>query len=136
MIALVDALACYKVDRRQVHILSVGTGDTEMRITEQQTRLGGLWHWRKIIDAAMHLQSQNAIGQAGLPIGRDQLIRLNAPSIPDNPIMLDDYDRASAELPPIAAALVDEFGDTIRDRFLLAPAEQYPAFYGPRAQGQ
>jgi hypothetical protein len=104
-----------------------------MRITDRQTTLGGLWHWRKVIDSAMHLQSQNAIGQAGLLIGRDQLIRLNAPSMPDTPIGLDDYVRASTELPPIAAALVKNFGETIRDRFLLNVADEYTAFYGPRA---
>src|SRR5215203_5392927 len=60
MIALTDALTCYQIERRQVHILSLGTGDTEIRVTERQRRLGGLAHWAKIIDSAMHLQSQNA----------------------------------------------------------------------------
>lgn len=132
MIALVDALTCYRLERRQIHILSLGTGDAEMRITERQARLGGMWHWRKIIDSAMHLQSQNAIGQAGLLIGRDQLIRLNAP--PMSQIALDDYDRASAELPPVAVGLVDEFGDTVRNRFLFSAADAYTAFHGPRVQ--
>jgi uncharacterized protein len=45
----------------------------------------------------MHLQSHNAVGQAGLLIGRDQLIRLNAPAMPEHPIMLDDYERASSD---------------------------------------
>ena len=133
MIALVDALACYSMGRRQVRVLSLGTGDTELCITGKQANLGGLWHWRKIIDSAMHLQSQNAIGQAGLLIGRDQFIRLNAPAMPDDPIMLDDYERASAELPLIGERLVDEYGATIRDNFLLGPAEVYQSFYGPRA---
>ena len=114
-------------------ILSLGTGDTEMRITEKQRRLGGLWHWRKIIDSAMHQQSQNAIGQSGLLIGRDQLIRLNAPPMPDNPIALDDYDRASKELPSIARRLVAENAEAIRSRFFFEPAETYPALHGPRA---
>jgi uncharacterized protein len=132
MIGLVDALACNQLDRRQVHILSLGTGDSEMRITNEQIRLGGLWHWRHIMSSAMHLQSQNAVGQAGLLIGRDQLIRLNAPALPEGPIMLDDYKRASSELSPIAARLVDEHGAEIRDRFLFAPADAYTAFHGPR----
>jgi patatin-like phospholipase/acyl hydrolase len=136
MIALVDALACNKLDRRQVHILSLGTGDTELRITNQQIRLGGFWYWREIISSAMHLQSQNAVGQAGLLIGRDQLLRLNAPPMPENAIMLDDYERASSELPPIAEKLVDEHGAQIRARFLFNPAEKYAAFYGPRSLEQ
>lgn len=131
MIGLVDALACNKLDRRQVHILSLGTGDTEMRITNEQIRLGGVWYWREIISSAMHLQSQNAIGQAGLLIGRDQIVRLNAPPMPEYPIMLDDYQRASSELPAIAIRLVEEHGNDVRDRFLSSPAEPYAAF-GPR----
>lgn len=134
MIGLVDALACNQLERRQVHVLSLGSGDTEIRITEKQIRLGGLWHWREVMSSAMHLQSQNAIGQAGLLIGRDQLIRLNAPPMPESPIALDDYARASNELPAIATRLVDEQGDTIRERFLLEPAEPYRAFHGPRAE--
>jgi patatin-like phospholipase/acyl hydrolase len=131
MIALVDALTCHRLDRRQVHILSIGTGDTEIKISDQQVNFGGLWHWRDIMSSAMHLQSQNATGQAGLLIGRDQLIRLNA--TPTHPMKLDDYARASTELFPIASSLVDEFGDTIRDRFLFDPADEYRAFHGPRA---
>jgi len=115
-----------------VHILSLGTGDTEIRFTENQIIHGGLIDWYEIISSAMHLQSQNATGQAGLLIGRDQLLRLNAPPMPDNPIALDDYDRASQELPPIAAQSVNAQGQLIRDRFLFEQAEPYSAFYGPR----
>ena len=133
MIGLMDAFACYHLDRRQVHVLSLGSGDTEIRITNKQIRHGGLWYWRDIISSAMHLQAQNAVGQAGLLIGRDHLIRLNAPPMPEHPMALDDYDRASRELPPIATRLVDEHGEATRGRFLFEPAEPYAAFYGPRA---
>jgi patatin-like phospholipase/acyl hydrolase len=135
MIGLVDALVCYQLQRRQVHILSLGTGDTEIQFSEGQILYGGLLDWAEIIASAMHLQSQNADGQAGLLIGRDQLIRLNAPRPPagTKPIDLDDYARASAELPHIARKLVDDKGDVIRDRFLFAPADPYPAMYGRRA---
>ena len=133
MIALVDALTCYDLPRRQVHILTVGTGNTEIKIGSAQILKGGVWHWRDIISSAMHLQSQNADGQAGLLIGRDQLIRLNAPAMPEHPIALDDYARSVAELPPIAARLIDEHGPLIRDRFLFDQAEVYPAIYGPRS---
>lgn len=135
MIGLVDALACHQIERRQVHILSLGSGDTEIAITEKQIKLGGLWYWREIIASAMHLQSQNAMGQAGLLIGRDQLLRLNAPPMPQSSIELDDYERSSRELPPIATRLVEENGDAICERFLFEPAAPYKAFYGPRAEG-
>jgi uncharacterized protein len=134
MIGLVDALACHRMERRQVHILSLGSGDTEISITDKQIKFGGLWYWREVIASAMHLQSQNANGQAGLLIGRDQLLRLNAPPMPQSPIALDDYSRASRELPPIAARLVDEQGDVVRDRFLFEPAVPYKAFYGSRVE--
>lgn len=134
MIGLVDALTCYKLERRQVHILSLGTGDSEIRFTENQITHGGLIDWLQIISSAMHLQSQNATGQAGLLIGRDQLIRLNAPPMPDNPIDLDDCARAKEELPPIAVGLVSAFGSAIKEKFLFAHALPYAAFYGPRAQ--
>jgi patatin-like phospholipase/acyl hydrolase len=133
MIALVDALVCYQLQRRQVFILSLGSGDSEIRITKNQILKGGLWHWRDVISSAMHLQSQNANGQAGLLIGRDQLIRLNAPAMPESSIRMDDYARSNSELPLIAKRLVDEHGDLIRERFLYNPTEEYPAFYGPRA---
>lgn len=133
MIGLVDALACYQLDRRQLHILSIGSGDTELRITRKQILRGGLWHWREIFSSAMHLQSQNALGQAGLLIGRDQLLRLNAPAMPETPVELDDFKRANDELPGIAAALVKEHGSVIHDRFLRELSEPYKAFHGPRA---
>ena len=134
MIGLVDALVCYQLQRRQVHILSLGTGDTEMQFTEAQLLHGGLLDWKEIIMSAMHLQSQNATGQGGLLIGRDQLIRLNAPQpLPSiKPIDLDDFARASSELPGVARNLVDKFEKVIVDRFLFEPAEPYSAFYGSR----
>ena len=51
MIGLVDALACHQLDRRQVHILSLGSGDTEIRITRKQIIRGGVWHWREIFSS-------------------------------------------------------------------------------------
>ena len=132
MIGLVDALTCNQIGRRQVHILSLGTGDSEIQITRSQITLGGFWYWREIISSAMHLQSQNAIGQAGLLIGRDQLIRLNAPSMPQDPIAMDDFVRARDELPPIAASLVAKYGPVVQEQFLSAPADPYRAFYGAR----
>lgn len=132
MIGLVDALACYQLDRRQVYILSLGSGDTEIRLSGKQIIKGGVWHWREIISSAMHLQSQNAIGQAGLLIGRDHVIRVNAPPMPENPIEMDDFYRARAELPLIALRLADELGEEVQKRFFQEPAEPFAAYHGPR----
>jgi patatin-like phospholipase/acyl hydrolase len=133
MIALVDALACYDLDRRQVEILSLGCGESEMFITTAQTMLGGLWDWKKIISAAMRLAGQNALGQAGLLIGRDHLMRLDVPLDKDYPIALDDYRRAKAELLPAGIALADEALADAQQRFFYEPAKPYEAYAGPRA---
>lgn len=107
MVALVDSMSCFNVDRHKIDILSLGCGDQDLRMTDGQIKRGGLFHWRTIIESAMHLQSQNALGQAGLLIGRDQLLRLtSAPTL--EPIALDDFVRASHELPMQAKRLVDE----------------------------
>ena len=131
MNALVDALSCYDIRRRQVEILSLGCGDQEMPFTEAQKQRGGLWHWREIISSAMHLQSQNAIGQAGLLIGRDQLLRLN-PVPKSAPIELDDYARAAAELPLVARQMVDEHSEQLKAMF-TQKRQPYEAYHGPRA---
>lgn len=130
MIALVDALACHGVDRRQVQILSLGCGDSELRISSAQILKGGVWHWREIISAAMHLQSQNATGQAGLLVGRDHLVRINGPAMPEHPIEMDDHERARDDLPAIAGRLAEEFGERVRERFGLGRAGAAGA--GPR----
>lgn len=134
MIGLVDALTCYDVDRSQVDILSLGCGESEMYVTEKQVKLGGLWHWREIISAAMHLAGQNALGQAGLLIGRDKIVRIDAPPMPGTAIALDDTSRSIAELPPLALKLADQFDALVLDRFLDRPAEPFTAFHGPRAE--
>lgn len=131
MIALVDSLTCYDLDRDQIDILSLGCGESEMVITDKQVRLGGLWHWKEIIASAMHLSGQNAMGQAGLLIGRDRLVRLDAPVIAD-PIGLEDVARAMAELPPIAANLVAANDAIVAERFLQTPTPPFTAYHGPR----
>ena len=107
MVALVDALSCFEVDRHKIDILSLGCGDHDMKMTDGQVKRGGLFHWKTIIESAMHLQSQNALGHAGLLIGRERLLRLSsAPSL--TPIALDDFERARDELPAQAKRLVEE----------------------------
>ncbi len=132
MIGLVDALTCYDLDRSQIDILSLGCGESEMYITEKQVNLGGLWHWREIISAAMHLAGQNAIGQAGLLIGRDSLVRVDAPPMPGTAIALDDVERSVAELPALGVDLAGQFNAVVVERFLKNPTEPFTAYYGPR----
>jgi hypothetical protein len=94
--------------------------------------LGGLIFWREIISAAMNLQSQSSLGQAGLLVGRERLHRIDATS-PGKPIALDDYDRASKELPSLAAEIESKLGPNISKKFFTEDAIPFEAFHGPRA---
>jgi len=123
MNALVDALACFDIDRRQVQILSLGCGETSFKVDEAKVR-GGLFHWRKVIKAAMRAQSLNALGQAYLLVGKDQVMRIDAPESP-YAIALDDYRRARDELPNMARSLVEGAGREIARVFLVDPAGSY-----------
>ena len=133
MIGLVDALTCNDLSRRQVHILSLGCGESQFFVGEKQVRLGGIWHWREIISAAMRLQSQNTVGQAGLLIGRDQLLRIDPPPELSITIEMDDYDAARLALPPLAVELASAVAEDAGNRFFASPAEPYRAFHGKRA---
>ncbi|KTS08064.1 patatin [Methylobacterium radiotolerans] len=123
MNALVDALACFDLDRRQVQVLSLGCGETAFKVDANKSS-GGMIQWRGVISAAMKAQSHNALGQTGLLIGRDQLMRVDAPES-SAPIALDDYLRAKAELPAMARALVDGAGREIQRCFLSDEVEPY-----------
>ena len=125
MIALVDALSCFSVPRDRVRILSLGCGDDPYIVDSWKLRLGGILAWRQIIFAAMRLQSLNAIGQAGLLIGADRLIRAN-PST--SGIQLDDWSRAVSELPGAAKSTLDELGENVHKAFLSEPARRYEPF--------
>ncbi|MEN8841212.1 MAG: CBASS cGAMP-activated phospholipase [Octadecabacter sp.] len=116
MVALVDALSCFDVHRHTVDILSLGCGDQDLRMSDGQLKWGGMFHWRTIIETAMHLQSQNAVGQAGLLVGRDRLLRLTtSPTLA--PIALDDFERARDELPIQAQRLVEENAERLEAFF-------------------
>lgn len=129
MVALVDAISCFNVDRHKIEILSLGCGDQDLRMTDGQIKRGGMFHWRTIIESAMHLQSQNALGQAGLLVGRDRMLRLtSAPTL--EPIALDDFTRASAELPQQAKRLVEENAERL-EAFFDTPRASAAFYHGP-----
>lgn len=123
MNALVDALACYDLDRVQVQILSLGCGETAFQVDERRSR-GGMIRWRGVIAAAMRAQSLNALGQAYLLVGKDRVMRVDAPESP-NPIALDDYLRAGEELPAMARSLVEGAGREVARVFLADTVEAF-----------
>lgn len=132
MTALVDALACYQIERHAISILSLGCAEWEFAFTKGQVSRGGVWHWKEIISSAMRLQSQNALGQAGLLVGRERLLRVDGPPMKSNPIALDDYERAVNELPAIAEQVVDQNRVRLKEFFSeVRPA--FDAYHGSRA---
>ena len=131
MVALVDALSCFDVPRENIRILSLGCVEGTMRINWLQRHLGGGAFWvGNLIHGGMHLQSQNALGQAGLLIGRHNLIRVDAPPGTPRPD-LDDWTRSVHEMPPIADDLFNKFGEQVRDIFLTESATPYEPIYTP-----
>jgi patatin-like phospholipase/acyl hydrolase len=131
MIGLVEALTSFDVSRERIRILSVGCGDNPYSVTGRKVTFGGLWHWRDIFTGAMRLQSQNAIGQAGLLLGRDRLVRIDAPSQVAT-IGLDDWRQSVDLLPAAAAAAVAADGERVAMMFLRTPVKPYvPVVPGP-----
>jgi patatin-like phospholipase/acyl hydrolase len=124
MIALVEALASFEIAREQVKILSIGCGGEPFTVTSAMLTRGGLWHWRNIINGAMRLQSQNALGQAGLLIGPERVIRIDVPK-GVRKIKLDDWRNAAELLPPIAGSAVTDAGEVVAKMFLDTPATPY-----------
>jgi len=124
MIALTEALTSFDVRRERIRILSLGCGDNPYSVTGQKVSKGGMWHWRDIINGAMRLQSQNALGQAGLLIGPERIMRIDLPkTVPV--IELDDWRNAVDLLPGPAADAVQTAGDRAAEMFLRESANPY-----------
>ena len=124
MVGLVEALSSFKTERNDISILSIGCGEDPYTISRIQRWLGGKLTWTNIIFAAMHFQSMNALGQAGLLIGRDRITRLDPPS--GKNIELDDWKKAKAILPGEAASAVAQYGGQIASAFLTSKAVRIP----------
>lgn len=117
MIGLVDALSCYALPRENIRILSVGCGYDPYYVSSSMRRLGGIFHWRKIITAAMNLQSQNAIGQSCLLIGAENVSRIDR-SQSARPIRIDDWRTAHEHLPFEAEQELGSSGEQVAELFL------------------
>ena len=124
MVGLVDALSCFDVTPHRVSVLSLGCGTKTCSLSRAQMLAGGLLAWRRIIETAMNLQSQNALGQTRLLIGAERLLRLDAPLI-GAPIELDDWKRSISELVPAAERVLQEQGDAVAETFLRTPTPPY-----------
>lgn len=131
MIGLVEALSSFDVQREKIRILSIGCGESPYIVKNKMITKGGVWHWRKIINGAIHLQSQNAIGQAGLLIGRDRVLRVDVPEniTLKNSIELDDWKKSKEILPQAASTVFSEIGEKVKNIFLNDTALPYKPFY-------
>ena len=124
MLALVEALTCFDLDRAQIDILSIGCGSDPYIVSKAQISLGGMWYWRDIFEAQTRLQSLAAINQARLLLGPPSVLRLDPPNtLP--PIELDDWRRSVKILEPAARALIDQQGDVIARMFMSEPTQPY-----------
>ena len=129
MLGIVDAMSCHRITPDQIKCLSLGCGDFSVQISEQQI-IGGIFQWRSIFDRASDLNNQNVLGQAGLLIGRDQLLRLDA-DLKGDSIELDDYSKAITILPKLATSLVDE-NESILRYYFKQPRTPFKVYAGPR----
>ena len=127
MTGLVDALACFAIDRGHIRILSLGCGSEPYTVGRSNIWPGGILAWRKVMLAAMALQSQNAIGQASLLIGADRIRRVEPPKECGR-IALDDWVAAKDSLPRAAEHALDAQGDSLASTFLFCPVEPYVPF--------
>lgn len=125
MNALVDALAGFDIAREDVRILSLGTGEATFCVDER-ARNGGMkdWAFLRSFIAAARAQSRNALGQAYLLIGKNNVIRIDVPES-DAPIAMDDVQCSVRELPMVARSLVEGAGHHIERVFLDGAVRKY-----------
>ena len=128
MVGLADSISCFDVPRENIRILSLGCGNQNYVVNGCKISMGGWFFWRNIIYASMQLQSMNALGQAGLLIGRDKMIRITPPESQSN-IALDDWTRASKELPELAKEAAEKMGVQVAEIFLKDAADPYEPLY-------
>ncbi len=130
MVALVDALTCFSLARRQVRILSVGTGGARPLIADYQID-GGRFAWSTVHHSFIHYADKNSLGQAGLLIGRDRIVRL-APAGDEAAIDMTEAARA-LELLPAAALKAAEANIELICQFVREPDPLPDFFFGRRA---
>ena len=135
MVGVVEALTALGVSRGRIRVLSLGCGSEPYRVGRWKTSAGGLFAWRDAIFGAMRYQSLAALGQARLLLGADRIDRIDPPQF-GPPMDLDDWKRASAELPRAAAAAVDEHGEKMLSSYMDHLAAPYrPSQRSRRHQG-
>lgn len=126
MVALVDSLSSYDVEKGQIEILSIGTGNQPWEISKMEAR-GGIYSWKTVIGGAMYLTADNALAQAGLLIGPERITRIEPSGNAAN-IDIDDWCGAVKVLPDAAAGDFAKNKDSIM-RFFVAKVAPRHRFY-------
>jgi patatin-like phospholipase/acyl hydrolase len=124
MLAVIEAMTCYNVTRDQIQVLSIGCGEDRYVLSHAEIVHGGIWHWRRVMLAAMRLQSLAATNQARLLLGPPQVIRIAPPELQPS-IKLDDWQRSVRELLPIASERLAMHEQKICELLLAAPSEPF-----------
>lgn len=124
MVGVVEALTALGAPSGRIRVLSLGCGSEPYRVGRWKMRAGGLLAWRDAVFGAMRYQSLAALGQAQLLLGANRIDRIEPPPS-GSPIDLDDWERASAELPHAAAAAVDECGERVLSSYMDHLAAPY-----------
>jgi patatin-like phospholipase len=124
MLAVIEALVCFDLERDQIDVMSLGCGEDPYVVSDDQMNAGGKLAWADVIFAAMRLQSLAATNQARLLLGPPAVRRIDPPTNP-KPILLDDFRRSLDELVPAARSVVDTHGDQLAASFLAARAPRY-----------
>jgi hypothetical protein len=124
MLAVIEAMTCFDISRDQVQVLSIGCGDDRYVVSRPEVAKGGIWHWRRIMLAAMRLQSLAATNQARLLLGPPQVVRIDSPEITPS-IKLDDWQRSIRELLPTATSQLAPHHNRISAMFLGSQVDPF-----------
>ena len=124
MVGVVEALTALGAPAGRIRVLSLGCGSEPYKVGRWKMTAGGVLGWRDIAAGAMRYQSLGALGQARLLLGADRVDRIEPPAS-GQPIPLDDWERANAELPNAAAAAVNEHGEKVLSSYLDYLAAPY-----------
>lgn len=130
MLAVIEALICFDITREQIDVLSLGCGDDRYVVSKDEIEKGGLWHWKRVMEAAMRLQSLTATNQARLLLGPPSVIRIDPPDFGPK-IRMDDWRRSVHELVPVAEQAVTTYGNQIAATFLGEPAAPFVPISSP-----
>lgn len=124
MLAVIESMTCFDIGRDQIDVLSLSSGEDRYVVSDSEINKGGLWHWKKIMGAAMRLQSLAATNQARLLLGPPNVMRIEPPEFAP-PIRMDDWRRSVAELQPAAEQALTAHAQRIAERFLKETAAPF-----------